>query len=147
MPVTKFTRKNAKELHAALAVAVEEVCAKFGVDVTLGNIRFTPDSARTAIIAAVGKADVGGKLDDERVYADNFRRIAVRHYGYFKDEDLGATVKVNNEDYTIVGWRGRAKCQLAAKNTKGELVGLNYKDVMAARTSAVTPSKKSKAAV
>lgn len=114
MKVKSFDRPTVKALRSDLDIALAKVAKQYGIEISTGNISFSGDNCSIKVKAAV-IGDGGLVMSKE---ATDYTRYA-KFNGL--DAKLGDTFTYQGTEYTIVGWKSRArKNPVLAKNAKGD---------------------------
>ena len=100
--VTSFNRKNIRQINNELEAALKQVAEKYGLEVKLGNTRFTGDNFSTKVqVATVGQDGIAMSKE-----ATDFNRWKT---ALGINMDLGQEFQRNGKTYTIVGLKPRSK--------------------------------------
>ncbi len=103
MKITEFNRATARDLQAAVKLALAPVAEEFGIDITVKGGTFSPSSLVQKIeFATVGE---GGLVNDRD--AESFKMSAAR-YG-LKIDDLGREFSYAGGRYRVVGLRPKSR--------------------------------------
>jgi len=100
--VTSFNRQNIRQINFEIEAALKSIANKYGVEVKLGNTRFTGDNFTTKVqVATVG--DGGITMSKEATDFNRYKTILGINM------DLGQEFERNGNTYTIVGLKPRSK--------------------------------------
>lgn len=99
--IDSFTKTNLREMRQALNAALESVAQQYGVDINIGNIRFSETEFRTTMtVNTKGKKDDSAALNIWKQYSFVHRMEA---------SDFGREFVVGGERYRIVAYKPRGK--------------------------------------
>jgi hypothetical protein len=100
--VTTFNRQNIRQINAEMEAALTAIANKYGVDVKLGNTRFTGDNFTTKVqVATVGESGI--TMSKEATDFDRYKTILGIKM------DLGQEFQRNGKTYKIIGLKPRSK--------------------------------------
>lgn len=100
--VTSFNRKNIRQINNELEAALKQVAEKYGLEVKLGNTRFTGDNFSTKVqVATVGQDGIA--MSKEATDFNRYKTILGINM------DLGQEFERSGKTYTIVGLKPRSK--------------------------------------
>jgi hypothetical protein len=115
MPITSFDKSNLKNIRADIDSALKAVETKYGMKLSLGNIRFTQNDFKTSLTALVGEAASSA--------ADNSREVKWRSdylrnsYMFTGDAPkLDTELTMRGRKFIIVGMRPKANDPLVLKD-------------------------------
>lgn len=118
MKVQEFNKTNLRQMNAEIESALKQIASKYGLEVKLGNTRFSKQNASSKFeLMTIG--DSGNIMTKEAL---DFNR-----YKNYKDirANLGDSFQFNGNTYTIVGYKARshkypilAKCAEDGKTYK-----------------------------
>ena len=118
MTVKQFTKDNLRQMNAEIEQAIKDVTKKYGVEVKLGNTRFSGSNASTKF-ELMTISDSGDVMTKE---ATDFNRY--KNYKGIR-ANLGDSFQYGGKTYTIVGYKPRshkypilAKCSNDGKTYK-----------------------------
>lgn len=102
MTISKFDKKNLKELREDLEKAFAVVEEKHGIKLSMGGIKFTEDTFNVTLTSALSS-------NGETVLNAKWKADFVKSAMFFgmKPEDFGRQVTAHGKLYTIVGARAR----------------------------------------
>jgi hypothetical protein len=99
---TEFNKNNLKEIRGHIDQALATL-SKYGIMAKMGNIRFDKDSFKTDLTVKIEGA------------ASEYEKEFKRKYMYydFKGDEVGKLFFRNNDTYEFLGFRPRARVQIA----------------------------------
>ena len=103
MNITRFDKRNLREIRQRLEVAVSLIADETGLNIKVGSCRYRDDSATFKLEVCTVDKD-GNSFDED---AANFKVFA-EDVG-LKETDLGKTFISNRTLYTITGLKPRAR--------------------------------------
>jgi hypothetical protein len=124
LKLKSFDRQTIRLLRERIDSALHQIAQEYGISITAGNARFTPENVRLKLeLAVIGENGV------ESIAAVDFRKYAIL-LG-LKSEDLGKTFLFRGKPYTIVGAKTSShKYPILAKNKNGKVYKFQSQDVM-----------------
>jgi hypothetical protein len=100
--VTAFNRQNIRQINSELEAALKQVAEKYGLEVKLGNTRFTGDNFTTKVqVATVGEGGI--TMSKEATDFNRYKTILGINM------ELGQEFERSGKTYTIVGLKPRSK--------------------------------------
>ena len=100
--VTSFNRQNIRQINSELEAALKQVAEKYGLEVKLGNTRFTGDNFTTKVqVATVGEGGI--TMSKEATDFNRYKTILGINM------DLGQEFQRSGKTFTIVGLKPRSK--------------------------------------
>ena len=100
--VTTFNRQNIRQINSEIEAALKSIANKYGVEVKLGNTRFTGANFTTKVqVATVGEGGITMSKE-----ATDFNRYK-NSLGI--NMDLGQEFERSGKTYTIVGLKPRSR--------------------------------------
>lgn len=100
--VTSFNRQNIRQINSELEAALKQVAEKYGLEVKLGNTRFTSDNFTTKVqVATVGEGGI--TMSKEATDFNRYKTILGINM------ELGQEFQRSGKTYTIVGLKPRSK--------------------------------------
>jgi len=100
--VKSFNRKNIRQINNELEAALKQVAEKYGIEVKLGNTRFTDDNFSTKVqVATIGQDGIAMSKE-----ATDFNRHKT---ALGINMELGQEFQRSGKTYTIVGLKPRSK--------------------------------------
>ena len=100
--VTSFNRQNIRQINSELEAALKQVAEKYGLEVKLGNTRFTGDNFTTKVqVATVGEGGI--TMSKEATDFNRYKTIL----GF--NMELGQEFQRSGKTFTIVGLKPRSK--------------------------------------
>jgi len=100
--VTAFNRQNIRQINSELEAALKQVAEKYGLEVKLGNTRFTGDNFTTKVQVAT-VAEGGITMSKEATDFNRYKTILGINM------DLGQEFQRSGKTFTIVGLKPRSK--------------------------------------
>ncbi len=100
--VTSFNRQNIRQINSELEAVIKQVAEKYGLEVKLGNTRFTGDNFTTKVQVAT-VAEGGITMSKEATDFNRYKTILGINM------ELGNEFERNGNTYTIVGLKPRSK--------------------------------------
>jgi hypothetical protein len=100
--VTSFNRQNIRQINSELEAALKQVAEKYGLEVKLGNTRFTGDNFSTKVQVAT-VAEGGITMSKEATDFNRYKTILGINM------DLGQEFQRSGKTFTIVGLKPRSK--------------------------------------
>jgi len=116
------TRKQARQLHEEIEETLQPLAKKHNVVIGVGGGRFSATSYSCKVTVLVGEdANVPAGLEGVSIkWIKSYKDLATI-YGLPKD-GLGKTIKIPAlGEYTIVGFRPKAKCQVVARKGNNKM--------------------------
>lgn len=112
--VTSFNRQNIRQINSELEAALKQVAEKYGLEVKLGNTRFTGDNFTTKVqVATVGEGGI--TMSKEATDFNRYKTILGINM------DLGQEFQRSGKTFTIVGLKPRStKYPILAKCSDGK---------------------------
>lgn len=101
--ITSFTRESLKLLRADIDAALAQVAAKHGIALASARCTFSSDNFKLAVEGATKQAS--GEVNTPEAASFN----AMAAFYRLKPENLGASVRIEGEEYRISGLRPNAK--------------------------------------
>jgi len=100
--VTSFNRQNIRQINSELEAALKQVAEKYGLEVKLGNTRFTGDNFSTKVqVATVGEGGI--TMSKEATDFNRYKTILGINM------ELGQEFQRSGKTFTIVGLKPRSK--------------------------------------
>lgn len=100
--VTSFNRQNIRQINSELEAALKQVAEKYGLEVKLGNTRFTGDNFSTKVqVATVGESGI--TMSKEATDFNRYKTILGINM------ELGQEFQRSGKTFTIVGLKPRSK--------------------------------------
>ena len=100
--VTSFNRQNIRQINSELEAALKQVAEKYGLEVKLGNTRFTSDNFTTKVqVATVGEGGI--TMSKEATDFNRYKTILGINM------ELGQEFQRSGKTFTIVGLKPRSK--------------------------------------
>jgi len=100
--VTSFNRQNIRQINSELEAALKQVAEKYGLEVKLGNTRFTGDNFTTKVqVATVGEGGI--TMSKEATDFNRYKTILGINM------ELGQEFQRSGKTFTIVGLKPRSK--------------------------------------
>jgi len=118
MKIQQFDRQSLRELRVDLDSAMASIAAKYGIQLSAGNISFNSDTATIKVAAGIIKN--GTVVTPEAKAFDQYKRLVG-----LGNLNVGDTIDLQGSLYTITGYKPRS--------TKSPVVvtkvsnGLSYK--------------------
>jgi len=100
--VTSFNRQNIRQINSELEAVIKQVAEKYGLEVKLGNTRFTGDNFTTKVQVAT-VAEGGITMSKEATDFNRYKTILGINM------DLGQEFQRSGKTFTIVGLKPRSK--------------------------------------
>lgn len=100
--VTSFNRQNIRQINSELEAALKQVAEKYGLEVKLGNTRFTGDNFSTKVQVAT-VAEGGITMSKEATDFNRYKTILGINM------ELGQEFQRSGKTFTIVGLKPRSK--------------------------------------
>jgi len=118
MKINQFDRSNLRQINSEIEQAMKEVAAKYGLEVKIGNTRFSSSNASSKFelmtISQSGEVMTKEALDFNRY--KSYKGIRA---------NLGDSFQLDGKTYTIAGYKARShKYPILAKCTED---GKTYK--------------------
>ena len=95
MEITSFNRFNLKEISKEIELALEEVGNKYGLDFSMGGIKFSPTTFHCKLEAAI-TSEEGSTIEEVK-----FKQNAI--YFGVKPEDYQKQVFLYGKRYNLIG--------------------------------------------
>lgn len=112
--VTSFNRQNIRQINSELEAVIKQVAEKYGLEVKLGNTRFTGDNFTTKVQVAT-VAEGGITMSKEATDFNRYKTILGINM------DLGQEFQRSGKTFTIVGLKPRStKYPILAKCSDGK---------------------------
>jgi len=112
--VTSFNRQNIRQINSELEAALKQVAEKYGLEVKLGNTRFTGDNFTTKVQVAT-VAEGGITMSKEATDFNRYKTILGINM------ELGQEFQRSGKTFTIVGLKPRStKYPILAKCSDGK---------------------------
>ena len=100
--VTSFNRQNIRQINSELEAAIKQVAEKYGLEVKLGNTRFTGDNFSTKVqVATIGEGGI--TMSKEATDFNRYKTILGINM------DLGQEFQRSGKTFTIMGLKPRSK--------------------------------------
>ena len=100
--VTSFNRQNIRQINSELEAALKQVAEKYGLEVKLGNTRFSVDNFTTKVqVATVGEGGI--TMSKEATDFNRYKTILGINM------ELGQEFQRSGKTFTIVGLKPRSK--------------------------------------
>lgn len=126
--ITKFDKPNIKVLRNEIDSALAEVGKAYGLNLSIGNIRFRDDEFTTKLTVVVAEDGTGGeKVGTDQRWKRQWPNAL--NYGFTQD-DLGKVIVMGRQRFELAGWRGRARHKVVAKKPDGKFAALPHQDVL-----------------
>lgn len=100
--VTSFNRQNIRQINSELEAALKQVAEKYGLEVKLGNTRFTGDNFSTKVQVAT-VAEGGITMSKEATDFNRYKTILGINI------ELGQEFQRSGKTFTIMGLKPRSK--------------------------------------
>jgi len=100
--VTSFNRQNIRQINSELEAVIKQVAEKYGLEVKLGNTRFTGDNFTTKVQVAT-VAEGGITMSKEATDFNRYKTILGINM------ELGQEFQRSGKTFTIVGLKPRSK--------------------------------------
>lgn len=118
MKVTNFDRSNLRQINAEIEQAMKAVAQKYGLQVKLGNTRFSNSNASSKF-ELMTVSESGAVMSKEAIDFNRYKNAkAIR-------ANLGDSFQFNGNTYTITGYKAKsykypvlAKCSVDGKTYK-----------------------------
>ena len=99
--INQFDRQSLRALRADLDSAMATIAAKYGIQLSAGNISFTSDTATIKVAAGIIKN--GTAVTAEAKSFEQYKNLV--GLGAFK---VGDSINIQGKQYTITGYKPRS---------------------------------------
>lgn len=99
--VTSFNRQNIRQINSEIESALASIAKKYGVELSVGNTRFTSSNFSTKIEVAT-IASNGTVMTKEALDFNRYRSLKGIQL------NLGDSFQRNGKTYTVVGYKPRS---------------------------------------
>ena len=102
MKIQQFDRQTLRALRVDLDSAMATIAAKYGIQLSAGNISFTSETATIKVQAGIVKN--GTVVTKEAKTFDQYKRLV--GLGHLS---VGDSIQLQGKSYTIAGYKPRSK--------------------------------------
>ena len=128
--VKTFDRDTLKTLRADIDQALAVVAKAYGINLSMGAIRFGANEFTTKLTGATKSATVDAPVGVNPTWVKAFKSHCV-FFG-LKAADLGKTVNIDGKEYVIVGARPKANLPIVVQRKTGGAVAVSAQSVVRA---------------
>lgn len=113
--INQFDRQTLRALRADLDSAMAAIASKYGIQLSAGNISFTPETATIKVAAGIIKN--GTAMTPEAKSFNQYKRLVG-----LEAFNVGDAIQIQGKEYTIKGYKPRSKAAVVI-----ERAGRGYK--------------------
>lgn len=129
----KFSKQNLPAVRADIAAALAAVEKKYGIQLSVGNIRFTDNDFKAQLVAVTNDAASAVAPEGVKLTAGviKWQKSFKEYAGIWglKATDLGAEISVGGKKYKIIGARPKATNKIVLGDCSDKYTAISTEQV------------------